>query len=479
MRRTCNPWRCVVAVCALALAGEAQGQIVGWPEVYDPFRLLDLRITMAPGDLATIRSDTTFDIEKPAMFALAGEEPIEVSIRRKSADPIGGKIAYKIDVNEYFDDQKWHGVRKLSLENGDDQDVISEGLAWHMHRQAAAMLGNGYTSGFANWATLTINGQSEGIYVNVEQVDKTFLKNHGIYQTRATWLYKQSDVSHPTLKVEPPDANLVNTTMEALDYSPFNNSGGLPTPDEATLAAQLPELIDMDTMLTLGALDGFVGNGDALFSHGKNFYHADYVEGRRVYLPWDLDSTIRSTNLSVYGSDREEYTQIILDHPVFRRQFNEIMLDLLDGPLAADAIIAFLDQLEPVLTPALEADQNSKVGDDVAGHFEQLREWIVRRGDNVRGQLLADLPMRGDANGDGVVDYHDYVVVRDNFGLLGGFADGDFDGDGFVGPEDYLLLKRRFGRGPVVVADALLPEPTTFGLLLFGALPLLRWRRPR
>jgi spore coat protein CotH len=459
-----------VVVCGLLCAVTARGQAPDWPDLYDPFRLLDLQVTMDPGDLAIIKADTTFDIEKPAWFGVPGEEPLLVSIRRKSADPIGDKVSFKIDVNEYVDPQKWHGVQKLSLENGDDQDVVSEGLAWHFHRQAAGRNSN-YTSSLANWATLTINGQCEGLYLNVEQVDKTFLRNHSLYATRATWLYKQSDISHPRLQNEPNDPAAVNTTMEALNYSPFVNDGAVPTPDNAALARQLPGLIEMDVMLTLGALDSFVGNPDSMFSHGKNFYWADYVEGKRRYLAWDLDATIRRTNLPIYETS-DEYGQVLLGHPMFRNQYNQILLDLLDGPLRPEEIIAFLDELEPILTPALAADPDNNIGEDVAGHFEDLRNWIVRRAEFARDEVLLDVPLFGDANLDGIVDGEDFRILQSHFGQAGEWGEGDFNGDYVVNFRDYLVWKSQLGE-----TGGSAPEPTTLSLLMLGGLGV--WLRRR
>ncbi len=53
--------------------------------------------------------------------------------------------------------QGWHGLRKLSLENGNDQDVVSEGLAWEIERAAAGELGYGYEAGHRAWVRLIVN----------------------------------------------------------------------------------------------------------------------------------------------------------------------------------------------------------------------------------------------------------------------------------------------------------------------------------
>ncbi len=50
----------------------------------------------------------------------------------------------------------------------------------------------------------------------------------------------------------------------------------------------------------------------------------------------------------------------------------------------------------------------------------------------------------GDANGDGVIDFSDYVLLSNNFGAPGEWAQGDFNGDGVVNFSDYLIFQTSF-----------------------------------
>lgn len=52
---------------------------------------------------------------------------------------------------------------------------------------------------------------------------------------------------------------------------------------------------------------------------------------------------------------------------------------------------------------------------------------------------------RGDANLDGKVNFKDFLILAENFGRAGGWAEGDFDGDGQVGFDDFAILADRFG----------------------------------
>jgi spore coat protein CotH len=319
----------IATVTMMVLAGGVRAQADGWPEVFDPLQLLTLNLEMDAADWQTIQHDETFEIEVPAMFWADGEDPILISVRRKSADPLTEnpafmKVSLKLDIDQYVVGQDWHDLKKLSLENGDDQDVVSEGLAWQIERLASGVRGYGYQAGHFAWIRLFINGVDTGVYVNVEQRDQRFLENRGLYVEGETWLYKVSDVGGLELKVGGPEDS---PTLEALCYVPFDPDGSCPQPD---LATDVPLYVDMAGILTLMANDAFQANGDAMLSHGKNFYFADFLGGRlRMYFPWDRDSSLSGggVNDGIYtgGSDYAA----LLEVPEFRTQYSEIFNDLI------------------------------------------------------------------------------------------------------------------------------------------------------
>jgi spore coat protein CotH len=289
---------------------------------------------------------------------------------------------------------------------------------------AAAASNSGYTPGLAAWVKLYVNGEYLGVYVNVEQPDKTFLKNRGIYDKGDTWLYKADAVGTSyELKVGDPDS----PATTALCYSPFgaegsidgsstkggkgkgkggggsdsDSSSGCTAPDsDSAMASELNSLIDMESMLTQGAVSAFTMGPDAMFSKGKNFYFIDFSGDKRLYIPWDLDTVFISSepNGSIYGSEKRKrgqtvlsqtaYQEVILNNPTFRSQYERIMADLLKGPLKLSDQIAFLNALEVLLTPALQADANKNfAGSSVSERFDSLRQWVTGRDSNIKDQL--------------------------------------------------------------------------------------------
>jgi CotH kinase protein len=382
---------CLTALGCIAACSRAQAQ--DWPEIFDPLVLHTLNLEMADADWQTIQNDETFDIEVPTLLWLDGEEPILVAIRRKSADALTNapgykKVSYKIDINELVSGQNWHGLRAVSLDNGDDENVVSEGLAWYLHRVASGPVGYGYDAGMASWVRLVINGVDTGVYVNAEQRDKRFLENRGLWIEDETWLYEVEDLQGFEMDEGGPGDS---PTFVTLCYAPFASPALCPTPDAAQLAADLPALVNMQGLLTMAAVDAFSANPDAIFSHCKNFYFADYLSGApRLHFPWDLDSALGGggNNSDVYAPDCA-YSQILLAVPQFHAQYSQILNDLICGPFKEAALHAFLDALEPVLSDALAADPNNQIG-DVAEFFDARKAWFTQRLLAVAAQIDAE-----------------------------------------------------------------------------------------
>lgn len=377
-----------------------------WPGVFDPFTVLSLYIDMAGADWDKIRRDITNTIEVPAQFHAEGEAPIPVTVRRKSSRALPSESnPIKIGMKVKTVSGTWHGVTTLSLENGGDTGPVAEGMAWNLHELASVdgFYGAGYHPALASWVRVYLNGAYIGVYVNAEQRNKQFLRNR-FTTSSGKWLYEVDDAN--TWELEAGDPH--SPTWNALCFAPFNQSiysgrkasGGCPAPNDAQFYVLLNQYIEMQAMLTQAAIDAFMDNNDALFSHSKNYSFVDFNDGsKRRYFPWDLDAVFRSTTAGIYGSIsgknkivQHPYELFILNHPTFRVQYNTTMLALTDpsGPLAEANLHAFLDAAKLAVQPALDADPY--VGAFRSGEFDRLKSWISARIPNVRAQVQANTP---------------------------------------------------------------------------------------
>ena len=80
----------------------------------------------------------------------------------------------------------------------------------------------------------------------------------------------------------------------------------------------------------------------------------------------------------------------------------------------------------------------------------------------------------GDADGNGTVDFPDFVRLSNNFQEPGQYTDGDFNWDGTVTFLDFVLLSNNFGSSGGGSGTFDSPEPTSLGLLGLGGLLLGR-----
>jgi hypothetical protein len=464
-----------IAINALLCAGPAQAVEIDWPEpnwpdIFEPNwprfggpanEPMTLYLEMDPCDWQAVINNTPdgngcilVNVERPAWFWMKGEDAnkIRVEVRRKKAfafpdevDPC--KVALKIDINQYYCDPgaedcnldpeydpnaapDWHGLKKLSLEvNADSVDVISEGLACHLHTMASLTEGYGWATWYANWVKVYVNGAYKGIYVNNEQYDKQFLKNRDLFVDHDSWLYKYADCE-PGFVLKVGDDDFPKSPgVEALCYSPFVNTGDDPNlmpsggecsvPNDVNVEADMNDYVNVKRVLTSQATAAFLANSDPLFESTNNTYFFDWnlddpCEARkRMYFAWDVDASYKSTTHDMYYTGSSStWDTVILENPVFRSQYNQIIRDLLDGPFKFEDINDWLDMVEPVITDAVEADTHamnhlsSRIGASSAAEaFDWLRDWLKERIPDVRMQVDWDEPLMPDGT----------VLLNDDF----------------------------------------------------------------
>ena len=319
----------------------------GCAGVYNPDQLLAYRIDMAAGDWAALRADLTNSVYFSAQLQCGSEAPLTVGIRRKRS---GGtvKVGLKVDINLYDTEQRFHGLAKLSLENGiseggdtaSSRELVAEYLGWRF------MVRSGAITGRAVFASVTVNGEALGLYVNVEQPDKRFLKSR--LDENDGWLFKKSgsdDDGYKTRELEPNPYE---------DYFCFWMPPGCPAPSSDELLAELPSHLDIPQLLRMGAVNAIIANTDGILFKDNNYYFYDRAIGGRLYLAWDLDTTLRDSPSAYTPNGNSEYTTVLYTH--WSGDYRTIVGELLAGPFAVAAIHGELDRAEAVAGAALDAD---------------------------------------------------------------------------------------------------------------------------
>jgi hypothetical protein len=358
---------------------------VGCAGVFNPDQLLDYRLRMSAGDWSALKADGTFSAYFPAQFQ-CGDDPalgFQVGVRRKRS---GGtdKPGLKVDFNEYTAGASYFSLRKLSLENGvssgsstaSPADAVAEYHAWRM------MVLSGTISSRAAFARVFVNDELIGVYVNVEQVDKRFLRSRG--KDDEGWLYKLSggdDDGYQTNETtpNPHDARLC-----------FFGKNPCPVPSAQELATYLPRHLDIDQMLRFGGINALVANSDGPLVKENNFYFYDDPAGApRLYIPWDLDTTMKNTSLLFGATGSTLYTSVLFTH--WEDDYDELFTKLLAGSLSAQTVLAELDRVQTVAGAALDADP-AFIGEPIADEIARMKAWWSARHAQITAELAAHAP---------------------------------------------------------------------------------------
>jgi hypothetical protein len=365
--------------------GDDLDTATGCPGVYNPDQLLELHLTMAPSDWQIVQNDCSFTTYVPADLSCGDGPAIRVGVRHKRS---GGtqKPGLKIDINHYVAGQTFFGLKKMSWENGvgsapdgcgsdgsSTESLLGEYLGWRLH------VASGEMTSRAAFVDVTLNGEPLGTFLSVEQVDKAFVKSR--LGDASGWIWKFSG--------SPGDGQQTNAGVDD-PYAPyfcFFEKNGCPTPPADQLAAELPGKLDVPQLLSVGAVNAIIANHDAIMLKLNNYIYYDWA-GPRVYLPWDLDTTMGEPYDVFTGTvpgGTTVFTDALFTH--WEDDYDAVLTRLLEGPLQLSAIEDEIDRAVTVAGAALEADPF--VGGDAAAAGDALKSWWATRHDEVSARVAA------------------------------------------------------------------------------------------
>ena len=272
---------------------------------FDPTRLVRIDLKMTTNDwnamrvqhrllIKTLRTDIPpseqdkFSDKFRAELTIDGTPVGTVSVRKKgfvgSLSP--DRPSLKITLNEYDQDKSFAGIDSLTLNNNrQDPSRLEQVIGYGLFRKA------GLPASRCNLAVVSMNGQSLGVYANVESPDKRFFQHRYPKDKGTLWEGSVADFDDDaTLRLErkfgPKEAtNKLAAVVAALRR-----------PDGEVLDA-LAEVVDVDAFLRFWAIEVLIGHWDGYASNRNNYfvyYHAQ--AGRFQFLPWGVDQLAEDNN---------------------------------------------------------------------------------------------------------------------------------------------------------------------------------------
>ena len=147
-------------------------------KIFDTSYVHEINIEISEEDWEDLKANPTEKTKYKTNVTIDGETISEVSFATKgntslsfvASDKDSDRYSFKLNFGKYVDDQTYYGMQKLNLNNlYADATYMKDYLSYAIFRAADAH------ASLASYVHLSINGESFGLYLAVEEVDESFL----------------------------------------------------------------------------------------------------------------------------------------------------------------------------------------------------------------------------------------------------------------------------------------------------------------
>ena len=394
--------------CGGDVADGASGEVEDrTDELYVASRVIEVELTLEPANWRELRGQTRGFIDIfagedcrnqpygspftwfPGSAIIDGEVFEFIDVRKKGF--IGSlseeRPGLKLDLGEFTPRQNLLGARHLTLNNSiADDAILRQCLGYSVFRKA------GVPAPRCSFATVGVNGQDLGLYVNVEPLKGDFLERN--FGSRDGNFY---------------EGTLSDFTEESiLTFEPKNNAEVVERPelravmqaiaaDDDQLIAALEGVINLDGFLTFWALEALLIHTDGYSANTNNFYlYLDPASGLLEFVPWGIDGILES-QIVVEDLAHSVYSEASLAnrlyrHPEGRRRYFERLQHLLDTVWDEPRIIGEIDEMEEALL-AVVSDEQTRTG--LAREIDDVRDVVLTRREAIGRELERGEPEPG------------------------------------------------------------------------------------
>lgn len=340
-----------------------------------------LQITLSDHAYATLQSNGGND-DVPATISFEGIVFQDVHLHLKgsgSYQPITGKAAFKIDLNDLEPTRRMRGLKKLTFNNGITWDPTwtHEWLSYSVFRAA------GIPGPRVGWTRISLNGVDYGLYMNVESYDDQLLERWFSDADTGGTLYEgRGDISSWSsfhLEEGPARDAWLSAVNDAM------GSGRQPTD-----MARLRQLIDMDEFTTYMACEAVTLQWDG-YESPNNYRVYVTASDHGMWLPTGLDYTW-SYNMGQdpwYGNGA--VYRACLDDEDCWREYTEKLVTV--AGIAQDMnLVAEFDDLTTFLTPEIVTDHRTNhSASEIASAQAATREFLAKWPRQVEREATAAL----------------------------------------------------------------------------------------
>lgn len=277
------------------------------------------------------------------------------------------KKPFKFSFDKYKDAQTFFGIKKLNFSNGaKDPTMMREKISY-------AIMSRYMKTPRAAFATITIEGERIGLYTQIEQVDKTFLKRHfgnnngNLYKSSddgSTLLYKGANQSayqtEYALKTNESEGNWSDFIDCIYKLNNAENNG---------LYSAMNNSMDLDNSCRYLALNMVLSNFDSYTGSGRNFYvYKEPSTSVFTLIPWDLNLSfgayantwnVTTVNVvSVPNAAQRPLNKRVLENDSLRLVYLGYIRSMIATYASVDSVTVLANQYKQLIDSCALADSN-------------------------------------------------------------------------------------------------------------------------
>ncbi len=395
---------CLAAICLMAFSGSVQAKEkekqkeaskAEYQALFSDHEPLKIRIELSTNAMAALEQvqggfGQQGSRENVVGTVREGDQVYNgVQIHLKGAAgsfrSVNDKPAFTLSFDKHVKAQRFHGLRKVSLNNSvQDPTYVSEQLCREL------FLAAGVPTPRASQARVELNGKDLGLYVVVEGWDRDFLGRH--FKDSSGTLYDGGFVRDvgETLSVNVGDPKSDQADRKAL-------VAALDEPDPAKRMEKLRQVLDLDRFLSLMAMEVIVWDWDGYPMNRNNWrlYHEPST-GKMVFMPHGMDQMFWKPEGSILPRMEGRVAQAIMENRATRQAYvdrlRELNRTVFEVPRWTNRVQQIANRIRPQL-PAEEAK----------GYFDRIADFrnsMATRGESLARQLSHPIePVAFDTNG--------------------------------------------------------------------------------
>lgn len=276
------------------------------------------------------------------------------------------KKPFKFSFDEYKD-QTFYGFKKLNFSNGaKDPSLMREKISYDIIQKYMK-------APRAAFATISIEGKLIGLYTQVEQVDKNFLKRNfqdkdgNLYKSSddgATLLYKGSEAAKYSAEYE------LKTNEKTDDWKDLINLiEKLNDTADGKSTKAISDCLKLDNICRYLAFNMVFSNFDSYTGSGRNFYlYNDPTSKKFVLIPWDLNlafgafantwNVVTMDVVSISNLAQRPLNKRVVENDSLRQVYLGYIRNMIETWASTDTIAKLAEKYKLLIDEYVQQDSN-------------------------------------------------------------------------------------------------------------------------